>query len=54
MMIKDYKPFRRLQHPYGRNAFKVCESEIMAVRDLFVERYVDCTFYGQIVLKWWR
>ena len=27
--------------PYGTPAVKVCESEIMVVRDLFVEKYVD-------------
>ena len=24
-------------YPYGTNAFKVCESEMMVVRDLFVK-----------------
>ena len=28
-------------YPYGTNAFKVCESEMMIVRDLFVESYAD-------------
>ena len=37
--------------PYGANAFKVCESEMMVVRGLFVEKYVDCLIYGEIVLK---
>ena len=39
---------RRLQtfdrvtaYPYGTNAFKVCESEMMIVRDLFVKSYTD-------------
>ena len=27
--------------PYETNAFKVCESEMMIVRDLFVESYAD-------------
>ena len=36
---------------YGAPAVKVCESEMMVVRDLFVEKYVDCRFYGEIVLK---
>ena len=26
-------------YPYGINAFKVCESEMMVVRDLFVKSY---------------
>ena len=38
-------------YPYGTPAVKVCESEMMVVRDLFVEKYVDCLFYGEIVLK---
>ena len=38
-------------YPYRTNAFKVCESEMMVVRDLFVKKYVDCPFYGEIVLK---
>ena len=38
-------------YPYGASAVKVCESEMMVVRDLFVEKYVDCPFYGEIVLK---
>ena len=32
-------------YPHGTNAFKVCESEMMIVRDLFVENYEDCLFY---------
>ena len=28
-------------YPYGTNAFKVCESEMMIVRDLFVKSYTD-------------
>ena len=38
-------------YPHGKNAFKVCEREMMVVRDLFVKKYVDCSFYGEIVLK---
>ena len=38
-------------YPYGASAVKECESEMMVVRDLFVEKYVDCPFYGKIVLK---
>ena len=33
-------------YPHGTNAFKVCESEMMIVRDLFVENYEDCLFYN--------
>ena len=32
-------------YPYGTNAFKVCESKMKVVRDLFVK------IYGEIVLK---
>ena len=28
-------------YPHGTNAFKVCESEMIIVRDFFVERYAD-------------
>ena len=45
-MIKDCKHLIGLQHPLGTNTFKVCEIEIMIVRDFFVENYADCTFYG--------
>ena len=38
-------------YPYGTNAFKACESEMMVVRNLFVEKYVDCPFYGETVSK---
>ena len=38
-------------YPYGTPAVKVCESEMMVVRDLFVEKYADCPFYGEILLK---
>ena len=38
-------------YPYGTNAFKVCESEMMVVRDSFVKKYVDYSFYGEIALK---
>ena len=35
-------------YPYGTNAFKVCESEMMIVRDFFVKKYPDCPFYEEI------
>ena len=38
-------------YPCRTNAFKLCESEMMVVGDLFVKIYVDCPFYGEIVLK---
>ena len=36
-------------YPYGTNAFKVWESEMMVVRDYFVENYADCLFYDEIM-----
>ena len=38
-------------YPHGKNAFKICESEMMAVRNLFVKKYVDCLFYSKIRLN---
>ena len=38
-------------YPYGTNAFKVCESEMMIVRDYFVENYADCLFYDETMLQ---
>ena len=38
-MIRDCKHLRELQHPYGTNVFKVCESEMLAVKDSFFENY---------------
>ena len=37
-------------YPYGTNTFKVCESKMMIVRDYFVENYVDCPFYDEIIV----
>ena len=49
---KRLQTFNKLTtYPYGTNAVKVCESEMMVVKDLFVKKYVDCPFYGEIVLK---
>ena len=41
----------RVTYPYGTPAVKVCENEMMVVRYFFVKKYVDCPFYGEIVLK---
>ena len=38
-------------YTYGTPAGKVYENEMMLVRDFFVEKYVDCPFYVEIVLK---
>ena len=32
-------------YPHGTNAFKVCESEVMIVKDLFLENFRDCLCY---------
>ena len=49
---KRLQTFNRVTaYPYRTNAFKVCENEMMVVRDLFIKKYVDCPFYGEIVLK---
>ena len=37
-------------YSYGTNVFKVCESEIMKVRGLFVENNADFPLYGYIIL----
>ena len=38
-------------YAYRINAFKVCENEMMIVRDCFVENYADCLFYDEIILR---
>ena len=38
-------------YPYGANAIKVCESEMMILRDFFVKNYADCSFYDKIILQ---
>ena len=43
---KRLQTFDRIEsYPYGTNAFKACESEILTVRDLFVKQH------GEIILK---
>ena len=40
---KRLQTFDRITtHPHGTNAFKVCESELMIMRNFFVENYADC------------
>ena len=34
-------------YPHGTNVFKKCESEMMVVRDLFVESYADEKAYTE-------
>ena len=49
---KRLQTFNRVTtFPYGTPTVKVCKSEMMVVRDMFVKKYVDCLFYGEIVLK---
>ena len=36
-------------YPYGTNTFKVCESEMMTVREFFVKKYADCLFYYKAI-----
>ena len=49
---KRLQTFNRVTtYPYGTPIVKVSENEIMVVRDFFVKKYVDCPFYGEIVLK---
>ena len=52
---KRLQTFKRVSlYQYGIPAVKVCENEIMAVKDFFVKKYVDCPFYGEIVLKQYK
>ena len=49
---KRLQTFDRMEtYPYGTNAFKVCESEMMTVRGLFVENDADFSLYDQIILQ---
>ena len=38
-------------YPHRTNAFKVCESKMVVVRDLFVENYKDCPSYDEMILQ---
>ena len=49
---KKLQTFNRVTtYPYGTPAVKVCDNEMMVVRDFLVKKYIDCPFYGEIVLK---
>ena len=49
---KRFQTFDKIEtHPWRTPAVKVCESEMMAVRELFFKKYLDCPFYGKRVLK---
>ena len=39
------------KYPYGTNAIKVWESEMMIVRELFIQNYAYCPFYDKIILQ---
>ena len=43
---------RIIPFPHTTNAFKVSESKMMVVRDLFAENYADFPFYDKIILQW--
>ena len=48
---KRLQTFNRVTtYPYGTPAVKVCENEMMLVRDLFVKKYADFPFYDRIIL----
>ena len=36
---------------HGTNAFKVCETEMMIMKDFFVESYANRPLYDEIVLQ---
>ena len=38
-------------YSHGTNVFKVCESEMMIMRDFFVENSKDCLVYDEITLQ---
>ena len=49
---KRLQTFNRVTtYPYGTPTVKVCENKMMVVEDLFVKKYVDCPFCGEVVLK---
>ena len=40
-----------ITYPHATNTFKVCESQMMMVRDFFVKKYADCKFYDETILQ---
>ena len=49
---KGLQTFNRVTtYSQGTPTVKVCENEMMAVRYFLGKKYVDCLFYGEIVLK---
>ena len=55
LISNDDKRLRTLDrittYPHGTNVFKVCESKMMIVRDLFLENCANCMFYDEIILQ---
>ena len=48
---KELQIFDRIaSFPHRKNAFKVRENEMMAVRDLFIENYADFLVNNEIIL----
>ena len=47
---KGLQTFDRVTiYPHGINAIKMCESEMMIVRDVFVKNYADCPIYYEVI-----
>ena len=42
---------RNTTYPHGTNPFKVRESEMMIMRDIFVKNYAGCPFYDDVILQ---
>ena len=40
-----------ITYPHATNTFKVCESEMMMVRDFFVKKYADYQFYDETIVQ---
>ena len=56
MMIKEYKHLMGLKtYPYGKNAFKVCESKMLMEKDLILEKlqWVSATIINVNDKHWW-
>ena len=51
----DYKRLQTFDgietYPYRENPYIVFKSEMMISRYCFVEKYIDCPFYSEIVPK---
>ena len=47
-----FQTFDRITtYPRRTNAFKVCKSEMMIVRVLFVESYAECPFQDETIMQ---